>query len=79
MAVCALIALVPMDGASRQADEEATLVQVYFLRDGKVAAARRQIELDPTKQVGRASIMALFDGPNEEERAAGLTTAAAEK
>lgn len=44
----------------------------FFLREGKVAAARR--EVPETKEVGSASLRALVAGPTSEERAAGMTT-----
>jgi hypothetical protein len=78
----ALLVLFPISAgiaAAHQSDEDSTTVSVYFLRDGKVAAARRIIELDPDKQVGRASILALIEGPNEDEQDAGLTTAVPEE
>ena len=43
---------------------------VYFLRDGKLAAARRTIPA--TRAVGTAAIMALAQGPTRQERAAGF-------
>jgi hypothetical protein len=47
-------------------------VRVYFLRDAKVAAARRTVE--HTGAVATAAIRALLAGPNREEAAAGLAT-----
>jgi hypothetical protein len=49
------------------------IVTVYFLRDGKVAAAGRAIVSGP--QVGRAAMMELLGGPASPERAAGLESA----
>ncbi len=49
------------------------VLSVYFLRDGKVAAAHRVIPA--TQEVGGAALEALFKGPSESERAAGLATA----
>lgn len=46
---------------------------VYFLRDGKVAAARRTVE--HRGEVAAAAIRALIDGPTAEEARAGLATA----
>jgi immunoglobulin-like protein involved in spore germination/sporulation and spore germination protein len=46
---------------------------VYFLRDGKLAAARRTIRA--TRAVGTAAIMALAQGTTRQERAAGLRSA----
>lgn len=46
---------------------------VYFLRDGKIAAVRRDVpsSLDPE----RAALEALLEGPTRDEAASGLTTA----
>ncbi len=49
-----------------------TTVSVYFLRDGKVAAAHRTV--DSTPAVGAAALEQLTSGPDAEERAAGLTS-----
>ena len=46
---------------------------VYLLRDGDIAAARRPIEVEGGR-VGRASLVALLDGPTDEEQDAGLTS-----
>src|SRR6266567_6854951 len=46
---------------------------VYFLRDGKLAAASRTIPA--TNAVGTAALTALADGPTQQERAAGLRSA----
>ena len=46
---------------------------VYLLRDGDIAAARRPIEVEGGR-VGRASLLALIDGPTDEEEDAGLTS-----
>jgi germination protein M len=51
---------------------DTTDVSVYFLRDGRIAAARRT--LPGTEAAGRAALAALAAGPNEREREAGLTT-----
>jgi hypothetical protein len=76
VALVALVGVAPaISAAARQTGEDSTTVQVYFLREGKVAAASRVVELDPAKQVGKASIQALIDGPTEEEQAAGLASA----
>jgi germination protein M len=48
-------------------------VLVYFLRDGKVAAARRSVE--HTGDVAAAAIRALIAGPTAGEADAGLATA----
>lgn len=48
-------------------------LKVYFLRDGKIAAARRMVP--STRAVGRAALDALLAGPTPQERAAGLRTA----
>lgn len=50
-----------------------TPLEVFFLRDGKVAAGRRDVPA--TQAVGAAALRVLFEGPNAEEREAGLTTA----
>ena len=52
--------------------DDTTEVSVYFLREGRIAAARRT--LPGTKAAGRAALAALAAGPNEREREAGLTT-----
>lgn len=46
---------------------------VYLLRDGEIAAARRPVEVEGGR-VGRASLLALLDGPTDEEEDAGLRT-----
>src|SRR5436853_6922055 len=51
-----------------------TTVRVYFLRDGKVAPVARQVS-GPDLAV--AALAALAKGPSAQERAIGLTTAAA--
>lgn len=48
-------------------------VLVYFLRDGKVAAAKRTVQ--HTGPVASAAIHALIEGPTAEEARAGLATA----
>jgi hypothetical protein len=48
-------------------------LQLFFLKDGKVAVARRDVPA--TQQVATAALNALFEGPNAEERDDGLTTA----
>jgi hypothetical protein len=48
------------------------IVDVYFLRDGKVGPVHREIT---GTGVGRAAIMELLEGPATPERAAGLRTA----
>jgi germination protein M len=48
-------------------------VEVFFLRDGKLAAARREVRA--THRFGSASLNELFSGPSPKERQAGLTTA----
>lgn len=48
-------------------------LEVFFLRDGKVAAGRRDVAA--TQAVGAAAVRALLEGPTSEERQAGLTTA----
>ena len=47
-------------------------LRVYFLRQGKVAAARRTVRR--TQAVAAAALAALASGPNAAERAAGLAT-----
>ena len=49
-----------------------TVVSVYFLRDGQIAAARRTVP--KTQAVARAALEQLAAGPSEAEREAGLTT-----
>jgi germination protein M len=52
--------------------EGETVLSVYFLRDGKIAAARRFV--GKTEAVARAALGALAQGPTAEERDAGLET-----
>jgi Immunoglobulin-like domain of bacterial spore germination/Sporulation and spore germination len=47
-------------------------MSVYFLRDGKVAAAKRSV--DATAGPGVTALTQLSEGPDAEERAAGLTS-----
>jgi len=47
-------------------------VLVFFLRDGKLAAARRDVS--PARGIEAAAVRAVLEGPNAEERQAGLTT-----
>lgn len=49
-----------------------TRISVYFLRDGRIAAAHRDVPA--TRAVARGALEALAAGPSEEERRAGLTT-----
>ena len=62
----------PTPPPEEPAPEGETAVSVYFLRDGKVAAARRTVPR--TRAVARAALDALAAGPTEAEREAGLTT-----
>jgi germination protein M len=48
------------------------IVTVYFLRDGKMAAASRGVVSGP--QIGRAAMNELLGGPRRAEQAAGLQT-----
>ncbi len=48
-------------------------LSVYFLRDGKIAAARRSVP--ETQAVATAALQELLAGPNGTDRAAGLSTA----
>lgn len=50
-----------------------TELRVYFVREERVAAARREVE--GTRAVGAAALRALLEGPTADERAAGLVTA----
>jgi germination protein M len=50
----------------------ATLLRVYFLRDGKVGAVERDVAA--TRAVGAAALQALVAGPSPTERADGFTT-----
>lgn len=54
-----------------------TRVSVYFLREGRIAAAGREIE--PTRAVARAALDALAAGPSPAERRAGMTTSVPRK
>jgi hypothetical protein len=49
-----------------------TSIQLFFLRDDKVGATRR--EIPATAAVGMAALKALADGPTADERGAGLTS-----
>jgi hypothetical protein len=55
------------------APRERSSVAVYFLRDEKIAPARRTVEETPA--VARAALNALLQGPTAEERADGLVSA----
>lgn len=52
---------------------DTTTLLVYFLRDEKVAAARRTVP--KTTAVGAAAVRELLAGPNQAEQAAGMSTA----
>jgi germination protein M len=54
-----------------------TWISVYFLRDGRIAAAHRDVPA--TRALARAALEALAAGPSEEERRAGLTTSVPRK
>jgi germination protein M len=58
--------------SAETAPARATSVLVYFLRDGRIAAAQREIRA--THAVARAALEALAAGPNAAERAAGYKT-----
>jgi germination protein M len=53
-------------------EQAPAIVALYFLRDGKVGLARRSVVTGP--QIGTAALKELLEGPNAEERTAGLTT-----
>jgi germination protein M len=53
-------------------DTAPAIVTVYFLRDGKMAAASRGVVVGP--EIGRAAMMELLEGPGRPEQAAGLRT-----
>jgi hypothetical protein len=55
------------------APAEPRSLDVYFLRNGKLAAAGRP--LPASKAVATAALQALLAGPTSDERSAGLTTA----
>jgi len=60
--------------ATPSATPSATVtILVYFLRDQRIAAARRDVPA--TKAVATAAVRALLRGPHAEERAAGLQSA----
>jgi hypothetical protein len=70
-ALVAAIAVVLLAGCG--GDGAATSdVRVYWLRDAKVWPTARQVEGD---SVEAGALTALFDGPNADERALGLTSA----
>jgi germination protein M len=57
---------------TRPAPKRTSSVLVYFLRDGKVAAARRSVSY--TGRVEGAAVRAVMAGPNPTESDAGLAT-----
>jgi len=63
----------PPPSTATETSPPPTRVLVFFLRDGKVAVARRDVEA--TDAIGTAALNALFEGPNAEERQAGMTSA----
>lgn len=65
-------ATVTVTTAAGSRSNEPTEVYVHFLRDGKVAAARRA--LPGSRDAEAEALGALIAGPNEEERRAGLRT-----
>jgi spore germination protein GerM len=52
--------------------DRTTSLAVYFLRDGKVSPVRRTIAATPA--VARAALTELFEGPTDDEAAAGLVS-----
>lgn len=75
--IAALVALIPIAAALAATTPAAQTVTddlfVYLLRDGKIAAAQRPVEIEGNRP-GRASLRALLAGPTEAEEDAGLTT-----
>ena len=55
------------------APTETASVAVYLLRDGKVTPVRRSVPATPA--IARAAMTTLLDGPTEDERADGLSSA----
>jgi hypothetical protein len=87
LAVCAVLAAgcdggdgaTPPSGTTGTTTEtettsaETASVAVYLVRDGKVTPVRRSIPATPA--VARSATSALLEGPTEDERADGLSTA----
>ncbi len=74
--IAALIALIPITAAIAATPAAQTVTDdlfVYLLRDGTIAAAQRPVAIEGNRP-GRASLLALFDGPTGAEEDAGLTT-----
>jgi hypothetical protein len=62
----------PAASPADSAPAATTTLSVYFLRDGRIATARRTVP--ETEAVARAALDALIAGPTAREREAGLTT-----
>jgi germination protein M len=61
------------DATASPSPGDLTAVNVYFLRDGMIGVAQRT--LPATTMPATAALAALLEGPNKQERDAGLTTA----
>ena len=80
LAATALAVLLLAVGAACDGDDDegaattdgTTRTTVYLARDGVVGAAAREI---PVADTDRESLLALLDGPTDEEAAAGLASA----
>jgi germination protein M len=55
--------------------EEPVQVNVYFVRNGKLALVHRVIAMPEGKRIARATMQLLMDGPTEQELAFGVTSA----
>jgi hypothetical protein len=59
--------------SSTSTTEAATLLRLYFLRDGKLGPVARSVPATPA--VGTAALQTLLAGPSADDRANGFTTA----
>jgi hypothetical protein len=73
----ATIEAAPAPSPPETAPADTTRVSVYFLRDGRIAAARRDVQ--PTRAVARAALEALAAGTSPAERRTGMSTSVPRK
>jgi germination protein M len=57
---------------TRPPDNALRPISVYFVRDGRLGAAKRSVAATPA--IGRAALDQLLDGPTDVERAGGLAS-----